>query len=377
MSNVIDTDTHYWEPLTAWTDYIEPSFRDRAPSFVEDGERLLVKVGESVYPSMPNHPGLAKVYGPDETLHEQTILDKELSTDSSRRLAEMDANDTQVHVIYPTLGMVGFNGIRDPELAGACARAYNRYCADFASSDPSRLKPAMLIPFNHPEVAAEEMRFARDECGLDIAFANPTPPDETPWSAPDYDPIWRAMEESEVTLTWHESTVGAGPTSVGINRYWGLGNMIYLCAHTVEPQLATMDMILGGVLHRHPSLKMGMLEAHVSWIPGWLQLLDYKAGPNQEVRGGSLDMAPSDYFRRQAFVAAFSDDVGIAETAEYLGPENGNIVFSSDWPHKSLDEGDNSVEAFRSRTDLTDELKTQVLETNPARWLNLAPETSQ
>ena len=28
--SVIDTDTHYWEPLSAWTDYIDPAFADRA-----------------------------------------------------------------------------------------------------------------------------------------------------------------------------------------------------------------------------------------------------------------------------------------------------------------------------------------------------------
>ena len=370
-STAIDMDTHYWEPLTAWSDYIDPGFRDRAPAFLEDDGRLLMRVGESVYPSMPNHPGLGKVYGPDETLNEQTKLDKRMSTDAARRLGEMDDNHTRVHVIYPTLGMVGFNGIRDGDLAGACARAYNRYCAEFAAANPQRLKPAMLIPFNHPDIAVRELDYAYTQCGLDVAFANPTPPNEVPWNSEVYDPIWRAMELHGVTLTWHESTVGAGPTSVGINRYWGQGNMVYLCVHTVEPQLATMDMIIGGVLFRHPQLRMGMLEAHVSWIPGWLQLLDYKVGPAHEVRGGTLGMSPSDYFRRQCFAAAFSDDVGIAETTDYLGIESGNIVFSSDWPHKSLDDGDNSVDGFLARNDLSEALKTRILETNPSRWLNL------
>jgi predicted TIM-barrel fold metal-dependent hydrolase len=325
-----------------------------------------------MYPSQPNHPGLARVYGPDETLHQRTIEDKQMSTDSGRRLAEMDATNTKVHVIYPTLGMVGFNGVQDPELAAALARAYNRYCAEFAAASPKRLKPTMLLPINHTDKAVEEMRYAREELGLDIAFANPTPPDETPWSHDRYDAFWQACEDLDVTLTWHESSVGAGPTSVGIHRYWGDPMMMYLCAHTVEPQLATMDMILGGVLHRHPRLRTGMLEAHVSWIPGWLQLLDYKAADSRfTVRGGPLDMTPSDYFRRQFFVACFADDAGIAETAAYLGPEHGNIVYSSDWPHKSLDDFDGSAAYLLARDDLSSELKTQILETNAAKWIDV------
>jgi predicted TIM-barrel fold metal-dependent hydrolase len=369
MSTVIDADTHYWEPITAWSDYIDPAFRDRAPRFVDDRGRLLMRVGESVYPSMPNHPGLAKVYGPDDALHPQTVHDKAVSTDPDARLGEMDAQDAAVHVIYPTLGMVGFNGIEDPELAGACARAYNRYCAAFAASDPVRLKPVMLVPFNHPDVAAREIAYARGTCGLDIAFANPTPPEEVPWSDARYDVVWSALEDLDVTLTFHESTVGAGPTTIGINRYWGSGKMVYLCTHTVEPQLAVMDMIAGGVLHRHPRLRVGLLEAHVSWVPGLLQLIDYKMGPSHEVRGGALTMPPSDYFRRQCFVAVFADDVGIVEAANYLGEDN--LVFSSDWPHKSLDDQDGSAQALSARHDLPDPLKQRLLSANARRWLKI------
>jgi predicted TIM-barrel fold metal-dependent hydrolase len=328
-----------------------------------------MRVGESLYPSMPNHPGLAKVYGPDETLHPQTIHDKRVSTDAGERLREMDRQDADVHVIYPTLGMVGFNGIADAELAGACARAYNRYCADFAAADPARLQPAMLVPFNHPEVAAREIVHARETCGLRVAFANPTPPDEVPWSHERYDVIWSALEDADVTLTFHESTVGAGPTTIGINRYWGQGNLVYLCTHTVEPQLAVMDLVAGGVLHRHPGLRVGLLEAHVSWVPGWLQLIDYKIGPSHQVRGGPLTMAPSDYFRRQCFVAVFADDVGIAEADQYLGHDN--LVFSSDWPHKSLDEQDSSAHALAARTDLAEDLKARLLHDNARKWLRL------
>lgn len=371
VATVVDADTHYWEPLTAFSEHLDPSLRDRAPRFVLDGTRLLMEVGESIYPSLPNHPGLAKVYGDDATLHEQTKADKLASTDAALRLQEMDDTGARVHVIYPTLGMVGFNGVRDPQLAAGLARAYNRWCAEFAASDPQRLKPVMLLPTNHPDMAVQEVRFASEELGLTIAFANPTSPDEVPWSRPAYDRLWSAMEDLDVTLTWHESAVGAGPTSVGIHRYWGDHPMVYLCAHTVEPQLATMDLLLGGVLHRHPRLRVGMLEAHVSWIPGWLQLLDYKAAQGLNVRGGPLDMPPSDYFRRQSFVACFADDVGIAETVAYLGAEHGNVVFSSDWPHKSLDDVDSSAECLRRRSDLSAELKEQILVTNARRWLGV------
>ena len=367
MANlVIDCDTHYWEPVSVWSDYIEPGLRPRAPKLVHDGDRILVQVGESVYPSTPNHRGLGATYGPDETLHEQTIWDKAVSTDPKRRLAFMDAERTDIHIIFPTLGMVGFSSIQDPELAGACARAYNRWCADFASVDPKRLRPAMLVPFNHPEVAIAEMTYARTQLGLNVAFANPTPPGEVSWSRGAYDELWTAMEDLRVTLAFHESAVGAGPTTTGINRYAGQHAMLYLCAHTVEPQLAIMDIIMGGTLIRHPSLKVGLLESHLSWLPGWLDLLDHM-GDRYPAMRIAPDLAPSDVFKRQCFVAAFPDDVAIDEVDRYLG--NGNVVFSSDWPHKSVTEQSTSLEAFNRRGDLSPAGKARILCENPARWL--------
>jgi predicted TIM-barrel fold metal-dependent hydrolase len=367
-TDVVDCDTHYWEPLELWADYLDPAFRNQAPHFVHDGDRLLMQVGESIYPSAPEHPGLAKTYGPDETLHEQTIWDKAVSTDAPRRLKTMDEEGVDVQIIFPTLGMVGFSGIRDPQLAGACARAYNRYCADFAATDPRRLRPTMLLPFNHPDVAIEEMRYAREQCGLTITFVNPTPPLETCWSDPVFDNLWSAMEDLNVTLALHESAVGAGPSTVGVTRYRGRSRLLYLCAHTVEPQLAIMDLILGGVLVAHPRLRVGMLEAHLSWIPGWLALLDHLGDRYSEARVHP-ELRPSDIFKQRCFVAAFPDDIAIRETIDQVGLAN--VVFSSDWPHKSLTEQSTSLDTLLARDELTADEKRVMTAVNPSRWMDL------
>lgn len=366
-SGVVDCDTHFWEPVELWARYMEPEFRDRAPSFVEDQGRLLMQVGGLVYPSAANHRGLAATYGPDDTLHEQTIWDKEVSNDGPRRLAFMDAQQTDVHVIFPTLGMVGFGSIGDPGLAGACARAYNRYCRDFAASDARRLRPVMLLPLNHPKVAIEELRYAREECGLNVAFANPTPPDDIAWSDPRYEDLWSAFEDLDVTVAFHESAVGATPNTVGVHRYYGYQPMLYLTAHTVEPQLAVMDVLLGGLLVRHPRLRLGLLEAHLTWLPGWLEMVDHVVA--RYPQGWGYDVRPSELFARNMFVAAFPDDVGLGDVHRQL--PGGNVVFSSDWPHKSLTQQQTSLGELERRDDLSEEDLTAIVAENPHRWFSL------
>ena len=226
----------------------------------------------------------------------------------------------------------------------------------------------MLLPLNHPEVAIEELRYARDECGLSVAFANPTPPDDIAWSDPRYDALWSAMEDLAVTMAFHESAVGATPTTVGVNRYAGYHSMLYLTAHTVEPQLAVMDVLLGGLLVRHPRLRFGLLEAHLAWLSGWLQMVDHvvarypQGWPHGPVR-------PSDLFRQHFFIAAFPDDTGVGEANAQL--PDGNVVFSSDWPHKSLTDQQTSLGEFESRQDLSPADKEHILVDNPRRWFEL------
>lgn len=370
---VVDCDTHYYEPAELWHDFIDPAYRDQAPELVNEGGRVMARIGDRLFPAMPGHPGLGQVYGPDETLQDHIREDKAISTDADARLAAMDATSVATQVIYPTLGMVGFASIDDANLAAACARAYNRYCADFAERDPQRLKPAMMLPIKHPEHAVRELEFAREELGLDIAFVNPTPPRNTAWSDEIYSDFWASLVEHDVTFTFHEAAVAAGPETVGVDRYGKLPQLIYLCTHSVEPMLAISDLIFGGVLEAHEDLRVGMLEAHITWIPGWLDLLDFKVG---SLKAGEsklgLSMLPSEYFRRHCFAAAFPDDPGIADMMDRLGEDN--IVYSSDWPHTDLvpdEETADAVGYLSARTDLTPERKERLLVTNPRCWLAL------
>ncbi|HWE55304.1 MAG TPA: amidohydrolase family protein [Acidimicrobiales bacterium] len=366
-TGIVDCDTHFWEPIELWDEYIEPEFRASAPHLVHDGDRLLMQVGQSVYPSAPNHRGLGATYGPRETLKEQVIWDREVSCDAQRRLEFMDRTGADVHIVFPTLGMVGFSSIDDPAVAAACARAYNRFCRDFASADPRRLRPVMLLPMNHPDVAIEEMRYAREECGLSVAFANPTPPDDIAWGNGRYDDLWDAFEDLDVTLAFHESAVGATDNTIGLQRYAGYHGMAYLTAHTVEPQLAVMDVLLGGVVARHPKLKAGLLEAHLAWLPGWLEMVDHVT--ERYPQGWDHDQKPSEMFRQHFFVAAFPDDIGVGAAAESL--PDGNVVFSSDWPHKSLTEQRTSLDEFEQRPDLAPAAQKRILEENPRLWFDL------
>ena len=96
--------------------------------------------------------------------------------------------------------------------------------------------------------------------------------------------------------------------------------------------LACTALIMGGVLERHPRLRVVHLDSGAGWVPFWLDRLA------ASVQGGfrgldipGLKLHPMEYFKRQCFVSADPDDPGIKHVIDYLGDEN--IVTATDFSH--------------------------------------------
>ncbi len=274
----VDADTHLYEPPGLWPDRLEPRYRPDAPDLVQvaDG-RMFFQYGNRLYPTMPNHPGFGAIYAPGGTATDRVC-------EPGARLRRMDELGVDVEILYPTLALNGASQVEDPSLAGALARAYNRFAAEFAAADPRRLVPAIVAPMNHPGVAIQEIEYGRRELGLSLAVSNPTPPDDIPWSDPRYDALWAALADLDVALTFHELTASAPPHGTGVQRYQDDWAMLYVCTHVVEQVLVLTELILSGTLARFPGLRISLAESHVSWLEGWLALLDNQYTTDE--RGG-------------------------------------------------------------------------------------------
>jgi hypothetical protein len=97
-------------------------------------------------------------------------------------------------------------------------------------------------------------------------------------------------------------------------------------SHPFEMMAASQQLILGGVLERHPRLRLGFFEAGAGWVPYWLDRLD---GHASSILGReyTLPLLPSLYFLRQCAVTL---DAGEADpdTRPSL-----RAMFASDLPH--------------------------------------------
>src|SRR2546421_3263096 len=80
---------------------------------------------------------------------------------------------------------------------------------------------------------------------------------------PVYEPFWQAAEELDMAIGLHEGSSLNMPT-VGVDRFEGRGAQ-HIISHTMEMMLACMSIIWGGVVERHPKLRIGFLEAGGGW----------------------------------------------------------------------------------------------------------------
>jgi predicted TIM-barrel fold metal-dependent hydrolase len=325
----IDADTHVYEPIGIFAKYADPAIRKYAPTWVRDDDSALrFSIDNMVFPPAGLiNGGFDFIFG-DGSPYRQI----KGAYDPVERLKYMDEEGAETHLIFPSLAQFGFSRVRDPRVAGGLCRSYNRWIAEFASVDRKRLKPTMIVPFNHPDVALDEMKFARETLGLEILHAGPTPPPGMSWHGHALDPIWDYAQDSDTFVAFLDSC-SAASNGVGLDRDYTYP-MIYMCGKVVETQLAVMDLIFGGVLQRFPRLLVGFFECFAAWFPGWIELLDSqfpKVGTMYKGGKGPLDLLPSEYFRRQCFLQVMADDGLVSEAVSAAGEDR--ILFGTDFPH--------------------------------------------
>ncbi len=328
---VIDADGHVLEPLSLWDDYMDPAFRDRAPRlFVDHDGKERLRVEDRV---LGSHKGLGLIGGVGArqgVVCDDTMTYKEGKKggfDPHARIPDMDLDGIDAAFLYPSLGLFA-GAVQDPPLAAAMCRAYNRWLADYCKPYPDRLFGIAMLPMQSVGLAIEEMRFARRELGFRGGFLRPNPYNDKMAHHPDYEPFWTEAEELDFSIGFHEGASGGMP-QVGVDRFEGRGARHIIC-HTMEMMLVAMSMIWGGVVERHPKLRIGFLESGGGWIAPWLDRMD-RHFDDKGFNDSGLKTRPSELFRQSCWISFEPVEGSLKVLADYIGPEK--ILWATDYPH--------------------------------------------
>ena len=149
---VLDSDIHIIEPPDLWPRYIDPAFRDQAPTgLTEDAGDLRLAHAGKAWGRVPVDANRAPSRkGHDHARNQERWRPfAERGWTSKVQLEAMDIEGIDVAVVYPSRGLFALTiPDMDPPLAAAMARAYNDWLHEFCQENPERLIGAgMISPF--------------------------------------------------------------------------------------------------------------------------------------------------------------------------------------------------------------------------------------
>jgi predicted TIM-barrel fold metal-dependent hydrolase len=308
-TRIISVDDHGVEPASFWNewlpDFLPPADRDRAPRL----RGLALEIDGAV----------ARVF----KLFPHVAARSEVragATDPEARLRDMDAEGVQASFTFSQRAMALF-GLQDRGLMVRCIDGYNEWLAGWCARGGGRLYGVAILPtIFQPEATADYIAKLRD-LGFH-AMHIPSSPRAVAYNRPEMEPLWTAIEESGMPLSFHisESPDDDGPG--------GLGTYLTVVQQPFRKLWALL--VFAGVLERHPDLKVVFTEGGISWIPSALDHTDriYETfGADLEPK---LAHPPSYYWRRQCF-ATFQDDPRGVEQIAHIGVDK--VLWATDYPH--------------------------------------------
>lgn len=364
---VVDADGHVCEPVDLWERNLPASMRDVGPrvrfSDRAGTQQLLVedRVGIPMGLAGLGNAGMKQNQNFGNALRYEDM--NPAGFDPRERVKVLDEEGMQVAVLYCGLAQ-GLGGIQDPALAVASHQVWNDWMAEWCSAAPDRLVGTAVLPLHDPGAAAKEVERARG-MGLVAGVVRPNPVHGHPlWSA-HYDPMYEALAGSGMPLGLH----GAGLYDIeGVSK-----RMIDLMAmgthHALilfmDQYLTLAGLVYGGVLERHPDLRVLVLECGGGWIAHWMDRFDEFLEAYDWALPAKLSLAPSEYFRRQCLISFDPGERTMGAMAELAGEDN--LIWASDFPHSDAKYPGVVDELVESVENLTDARQQKVLGLNAAR----------
>ena len=348
----IDADNHYYEPLDAFTRHLDKSFKKRGVRPLQDGKRVELLIGGKVNRFVPNPtfnpiivPGcldalfrgkIPEGVSPAELMKVEPI--KPEYRDRDARLAVADAQGLDAVLLFPTLGCGVEEALRhDIPATMASLSAFNRWLEDdwgFAHRD--RLIGVPMLSLADPAAALAELEslIAR---GARMVHVRPAPvpgPNGTGHSLGDklHDPVWARLADASIPVAFHlgDSGYNAFAAAWGASAtFEGFGDMDVLSRVLVSDRAihdTLASLIIDGVFHRHPGLKVASIENGSDWVHLLVKRLRKQANQTPWI----FHEDPLHTVKKHLWVTPYLEE-DLRALADLIGAER--ILFGSDWPH--------------------------------------------
>ncbi len=364
---VFDADNHYYEALDAFTRHLDPALGPRVLEWVEVGGRRYHSIGGRVSRAVSNPTfdpispaGALFDYfrgNPDGVPMHQLMGKPEPIRpeyrDRDARLATMDAQGIAQVWLFPTLGMLYEELLKDdPEAVVLLFRAFNRWLAeDWGMAYQDRIFAAPYITLADVDAAVAELEWAIDQDARTVvlrAAAAFTANGPLSPAADEFDPFWARANEAGITVVVHAGDAGLSSNGYAEDGFrvafkgGGYGRpsvKMFAIERAAHDWLATL--ILEKLFDRFPNVRVASVENGSEFLAPLFRKLRTTA----RRMPGYFSEDPVDTFRRHIWINPFWED-DVDEIVSLVGEDR--VIFGSDWPH---------VEGLPSPTDWVTELQ--------------------
>ncbi|MFP8879966.1 MAG: amidohydrolase family protein, partial [Myxococcota bacterium] len=343
FSGAVDGDGHVLEPPDLWQRYLEPGFRDRAPTIRPDDNGLEYleidgRASKIVRGGMPAGLGMMDrvggyIYEREAKTGLKYVDEAPLGAmDPQERVARLDMENIARVFVYPTLSLFWIAECEDEELTQAYLRAYNRWIVDFCSDSAGRLIPVAQLSLGDPEAAERELRRVASD-GVAGVFVPPFQWSRKPLGDPAHHRLFAAAEECGLPIGIHPSLEPKWTAPGRFGEYTSGKYAFFLNVTAADGvRHAFTSLFQYGVFEKFPKLRVVVLESGAGWVGYWLDRMDAVYASPQGISTRQLmPEKPSLYFRRQCWISGDPDETSLAAIIPIVGADR--FFWASDFPH--------------------------------------------
>jgi predicted TIM-barrel fold metal-dependent hydrolase len=326
---LFSTDCHAGLRTADYRQYLEQKYHDDLALYLEATEKKRGAEGQAF--SRVGDSATADAMRRD---YERRAF---FATRLDARLPVLEADGFVGEVLFPDASAdneipfaQGFGGVGaySPELHAAALRAYNRWLAE--TSAPGRQLGLGTVSLLDPDYAAAEVQHFRYQGlwgvmpqwdGVDAAYPR--------LYDPSLERFWASCADQRLPVNFHS---GSGMPPGLYERDTPAGQMVATADNLFWCRRPLWHMVFGGVLERHPGLRVGFVETFADWIPRTLEWMDWL----WTTRGGTTyregcPRPPSEYWARQCFVGAHAASLIEQHMRDRFAP--GTFTYGTDFPH--------------------------------------------
>jgi predicted TIM-barrel fold metal-dependent hydrolase len=262
----------------------------------------------------------------------------------------LDPYDVEAAILTGGDGGLAVSGLNNPYFAAEVSRALNDHLTEHWLAVDRRFKGSAMLALQVPEWAEKEIRRCAELHPQFVQAVSVTNPLCYGFGHPIFDPVHRACAETGLPFGIHslgEGYAGAVPSHLASG--WPT---LYVEFHTGGIQgilTHLMSFVFHGVFERYPTFRLVLIEAGVSWLPGFLRRMDANfKGLRRETPW--LKKLPSEYVMEHVVVTTQPFDIDSPDDELIAALDAAGaadiLAYSSDYPHWDTDVPTRAVAAM-------------------------------